>query len=213
MSVLSDTIRKLFSREIDGITGTGGGEIIMDAVAKAVEVAVDTDNHVDGTTNKVYTAAEKTKLAGIGTGMTVYLDAAQSIPSQAWTKVNFDTVRFDNNGDWDVANKRFIAPVTGVYAAELHLAMTFVTNELNMVAHIVLNGDVNNTSLAHAPGHQNNPQCAWPKCFVLIDLAAGDYLEAFCYQYDTVSRDLVIGTVATWACHLMHNGFSVWRIA
>lgn len=35
----------------------------------------DVDNHVSGTTNKVFTATEKTKLSGIASGATVYTDA------------------------------------------------------------------------------------------------------------------------------------------
>lgn len=39
---------------------------------QAIEAdAFDTDNHTDGTTNKVFTATEKTKLAGIETGADV----------------------------------------------------------------------------------------------------------------------------------------------
>ena len=98
MSVLSDTIRKLFSREIDGVTGTGGGEIIMDAVAKAVEVAVDTDNHVDGTTNKVYTATEKTKLAGVEVGADMLKATYDPDADGVIVKAQLDTALANTSG-------------------------------------------------------------------------------------------------------------------
>jgi hypothetical protein len=49
----------------DGITG----KLIQDG-GKTIAEVLSTDNHTDGTTNKVYTATEKTKLSGIATGAT-----------------------------------------------------------------------------------------------------------------------------------------------
>lgn len=46
------------------------GKLIKDG-GKTVAEVLSTDNHTDGTTNKVFTAVEKTKLAGIETGAEV----------------------------------------------------------------------------------------------------------------------------------------------
>jgi len=54
-------------------TPSGSGDMLAatyDPLNKAAN-AFSTDNHVDGTTNKVYSATEKTKLAGIETGADV----------------------------------------------------------------------------------------------------------------------------------------------
>ncbi len=55
-----------------GDNGLGSGDMLAstyDPTNKAAD-AFNTDNHVNGTTNKVYTATEKTKLAGIASGAT-----------------------------------------------------------------------------------------------------------------------------------------------
>ena len=55
--------------EIDGVTASGGGAV--DSVnGQTGTVVLDADDISDGTTNKAYTATEKTKLAGIATGAT-----------------------------------------------------------------------------------------------------------------------------------------------
>ncbi len=51
----------------DSVTNAGGGDMLKSVYdPNSVEAdAFDADNHTDGTTNKVFTATEKTKLAGI----------------------------------------------------------------------------------------------------------------------------------------------------
>lgn len=53
----------------DSISGSGGGDMLKTTYdPQAIEAdAFSTDNHTDGTTNKVFTATEKTKLSGIET--------------------------------------------------------------------------------------------------------------------------------------------------
>ena len=52
------------------VDSTTGGTKKMD-----LSVVKNVDNHTDGTTNKVFTAIEKTKLAGIATGAEVNVNA------------------------------------------------------------------------------------------------------------------------------------------
>ena len=47
----------------DSVTNAGGGDMLNRSTIHDIEAdAFDVDNHVDGTTNKVFTATEKTKL-------------------------------------------------------------------------------------------------------------------------------------------------------
>jgi hypothetical protein len=59
-------------RGAPGAAGAGSGDMLESVYDPQVigGDAFDVDNHTDGTTNKVYTAAEKTKLAGIATSAT-----------------------------------------------------------------------------------------------------------------------------------------------
>lgn len=52
------------------VDSTTGGTKKMD-----LSVVKNVDNHTDGTTNKVFTATEKTKLSGIATGAEVNVNA------------------------------------------------------------------------------------------------------------------------------------------
>lgn len=57
---------------VQGPAGTGTGDMLATTYdpQNIAADAFDVDNHTDGTTNKVFTATEKTKLAGIATGAT-----------------------------------------------------------------------------------------------------------------------------------------------
>jgi hypothetical protein len=62
---------------LEFFTLTGGGDMLAstyDPGAVAANV-YNADNHIDGTTNKVYSATEKTKLSGIAAGAEVNVQA------------------------------------------------------------------------------------------------------------------------------------------
>ena len=62
---------------LEFFTLSGGGDMlasVYDPGAVAANV-FSADNHIDGTTNKVFTATEKTKLAGVATGAEVNVNA------------------------------------------------------------------------------------------------------------------------------------------
>jgi|SRR5689334_18064643 len=66
---------------LDYFTSDSAGDMLASVYdPDGVEANVyDTDNHIDGTTNGVYTLAERTKLAGIETGATKYPDTGEEV--------------------------------------------------------------------------------------------------------------------------------------
>ena len=88
--------------EFATIAGTGDMTKAVYDPQNKNDDAFDTDNHTDGVTNKVYTATEKTKLAGIATGAEVNVNAD-------WNSVAGDSL---------ILNKPTLATVatTGAYA-------------------------------------------------------------------------------------------------
>jgi hypothetical protein len=54
-------------------------------------------------------------VAGNGPAFSVYLSANQTIPSNTWTKVAFDTKVFDTNTNFSTSTNRFTPTVAGYY--------------------------------------------------------------------------------------------------
>lgn len=134
--------------------------------------------------------------------MFVYLTAPQSIPREVLTKVEFDTVGFDKNGEWDNENFRWVCKKAGTYGAHAFLAMTMGEQGANLQVRIHRNAD----EVALGYGHQNFNACAWPKCSLLLEFAVGDYLEVWAYRQNSKSSNLELCT----ANPISHNGFCIW---
>ena len=65
--------------------------------------------------------------AANGPAFSVNLAAAQSVASNADTKVAYDTTIFDTDTDWDNTNKRFVASKAGYYQLNVHHAASGTT--------------------------------------------------------------------------------------
>ena len=111
-----------------------------------------------------------------------YSTGTQNTTDAAWTKVTLGTELFDNTGDYDTANSRFVAPVNGIYS--------FTTN-LNWTTDTVAGGHcysevrVNGSSEYYTFGFRhdgiiyNDSQINGS---VLIPLNANQYAEMWSYQ-------------------------------
>jgi len=120
----------------------GGGNMLAatyDPQAIAGD-AFDTDNHTDGTTNKVFTATEKTKLGGIETSADVTdagnVGSVNAAASSKATPVNADSFPIVNSESSNVIGrvtftnlKAFLKTYfDGLYAATLGADDNYVTN-------------------------------------------------------------------------------------
>ena len=96
--------------------------------------AFDTDNHTDGTTNKVYTATEKTKLAGIETaadvtdsgnvGSSIHGASAKTTPGDA------DTIPLIDSAASNVLKKVTWANIKATIQAALGIVNAGVSGQL-----------------------------------------------------------------------------------
>jgi len=139
--------------------------------------------------------------------MFVYLTTPQTISKETLTKVQFDTVGFDKNSEWDAVNYRWVCKEAGIYAAHAFLLMNMGAHEENLQARIHLNDMSAYDQVALGFGHQSSGACAWPKCTALLELAVGDYLEVWTREDGASAQDL------TCSVPVSHNGFCVWRVA
>jgi hypothetical protein len=76
---------------------SGGGDMLRSVYdpTDILASAFDTDNHVSGTTNKVYTATEQTKLSGIDTGADVTADNAPKAHAASHKSGGSDAIKLD----------------------------------------------------------------------------------------------------------------------
>jgi hypothetical protein len=96
----ADTALWVYSMLLRGADGAGSGDMLKatyDPNNKNAD-AFNADNHVDGTTNKVFTATEKTKLSGIAAGAEVNVNADWNASS----------------GDAEILNKPTLGTLAGL---------------------------------------------------------------------------------------------------
>lgn len=120
----------------------------------------------------------------------VSLAGSQSISSSANTKVQFDTVEFDDHGFWDSGNFRFVIPsgFAGLYSIELIIC--FAGNSTgSRAANIEQGGE------RKAGTWQPNNGTSDTRMDVSTDLVlgVGDFIEGVAFQTSGAALD-VLGT-------------------
>jgi hypothetical protein len=110
----------------------------------------------------------------------------QSIPSNALTKVQFDTVTFDPGGCCQLANNRYVCPSAGYYQVNGSAGGVAPTNA-TMYCVLGKNGSIVNDGVAQFM------QKTWQSTSLASDIiqcAAGDYLELWFTQGSTAAMPL-----------------------
>ena len=122
----------------------------------------------------------------------MHLSAAQSIPSGAWTKVNFDASWFDVQSEIDLTNHRWTATKWGRYF--IRVKAYFATNSTGQRGiRITRNGDLIGVSEMKTHGHSNVE--TYLQTAILWEYNAGDYLEVEVYQNSGDNLNLLGCTV------------------
>ncbi len=139
--------------------------------------AFNSDNHTDGTTNKAYTATEKTKLAGIAAGALAdgYTLAVQALTS---SPTDSQTVYFGNLPKAPVTtaatSKVYIPKAGTIKRAEIYCySGTAGTNE-SWSLYVRLNNSAD-TLIATLTANTN--ERIFSNASLSITVAAGDYIE------------------------------------
>jgi len=128
-----------------GSPGGGGGSKIQDADGDTswdVEQSADEDKihgKVKGveafllSDKGILTLAKQSACAG-------YQSSNQTIPNLTYTKINFDTMEFDLQNEFDLANDRFTATEAGIYFAQVELQISLLDQGDFVIASIYVNG-------------------------------------------------------------------------
>jgi len=100
---------------------------------------------------------------------------SQTIATDTWTKIQLDTVDYDEQNEFDTTNYRFTATKGGIYIVSLRVRWDTFTS--GAVYHrITKNGSGVAASLVTFQ-YDSNVQRRLPGCTVSIKLNAGDYIE------------------------------------
>ena len=132
---------------------------------------------------------------------------AFSVPNAAWTKIPYNYETFDNLGEYDnVVNHRFTAQKAGYYQVNAALLSMNVQWPDATAWQIRLRKN----GAAYASGtrdetHGTDAHLAHSRINDIVYLAAGDYVEIFCYQ----NR----GSATSIFADGVYNYFSVHRMS
>jgi len=116
----------------------------------------------------------------------VTMDDNQAVSSGVYTLVNYDKEIFDNGGNFDTSNKKFVAPATGNY--QFNITLSFATDGSygldNVYMQLYKNGTgpiSNQLSIINAPTHTGSGSfdTASIVASLLINLSANDYIQIY----------------------------------
>lgn len=114
--------------------------------------------------------------------------SAQSIPASAWTKIQFDTEVFDGLGEWDnVSAYRFTAQAAGKYQVSGSIHMASIDANKSVAVWVYVNGAGGNYYADS--GQRVATEDVYFPLAVLLNLAAGDYVELYVYHNCVAARN------------------------
>lgn len=122
----------------------------------------------------------------------VYRNAALNITSSG-TKITFDTENFDLGDDFDVANSRFVAPVTGYYQVNLTASVSNLDAGGQIYVEIYVNGAAYSRSRDISVASTDDPSASVSD---LVPVTAGQYIEG--YATTTTTEAIQTGSVANF---------------
>ncbi|MDT0555282.1 hypothetical protein [Patiriisocius hiemis] len=114
----------------------------------------------------------------------IVMNSYQAMSGAGWTKINFDTVDFDINSDFNTTNDRFVVPVDGYYRVNAICRTFSVPSGTNLFGiAIYINGSrVRYNRYTHT-GTSNFIR----SIDQILQLSAGDFIEIRFYNPSTIS--------------------------
>ena len=132
-----------------------------------------------------------------GGGFTSYcrigLTSTQSVASGSVVKLNFDTVLYDNNSEWDTTDKRFIAKVEGCYHVSYQLRITSLGSGKTVQGLLLKNGNTyssTNWSAMSTTGDLSRGVAGSDDVCLNVD----EYIEIAVYHNHGSNRDFAVNS-------------------
>lgn len=109
-------------------------------------------------------------------GAAGYQSSNQSIPSVTRTKLNWGTLHYDIQGEFDLTNDKFTVTRAGIYFCAVQVQITELDDGEFVSAYIYKNGDYVISCAVQCPGDAKSPV---PGTASFIQLAVDDYIEFY----------------------------------
>jgi Siphovirus protein of unknown function (DUF859) len=176
--------------KLNGLTSDTGELNILDGVTATYSELNITDN--GQTTEKVLNVQCKCR---------AYLSSAQDNLAQTNVKVLLDAETYDIGGDFDTANSRFVAPVSGYYLIVSQVGFKSVVTAKRYQVDIFVNGSTVCLTMIHS-GLADNLRV---QASAIEYVPAGQYIELYATQLSGgTTVDLINSTSSTFmAIHLL----------
>jgi len=165
--------------------------------AKIADSNVTTAKIADSnvTTAKIADGAVTSEKLNATIAARAYLNSAQTTNTGVYTKVLLDTENYDLGADFDTANSRFVAPVTGYYQVNARARFTDLADGSVALTNIYVNGS------AYSEGRSYNSLANGDPGAMLSDLvpaSAGQYIELYALQNSASPESITTGTLETF---------------
>ncbi len=132
-----------------------------------------------------------------------------SIADVTFTKVNFDTERFDTDNAYDTSTYRFTVPSgkAGKYffLSKIWVDGTAAQNFETVVLEFYVNGSQNVYGLYGITGQKNES----PSVSAIFDLAVGDYIETYVYGDVTSGGTFNVNNDTTTLARCVFYGYKL----
>jgi hypothetical protein len=139
------------------------------------------------------------KVSGTSTGVehdryevafTAYDGTGYSLASGSTSKIDIDTISYDNGSNFDTTNNRFIAPVTGVYMFNGGVQLGNLNDDEYLHTHLYKNGTTAFASGSRSPISDSGAAGQQTRSIVTgqTKLIAGETVELWAYQNTGVAQ-------------------------
>ena len=193
--VFKNDMSGIYTRLADNDSGieTNGAIVVNDSAGTSGQVLTSQG----ASTPPVWADAPA---VGFTSRVRAYRSDEQSIPNQAWTKVQLNAESYDGLGEFDpTTNFRFTAQTAGYY--QVNAAVWYIAVDATVIYIAIYK---NGSNVAGAA--TRNPTTGGDFSSVISDviyLAAGDYLELYTYHGSTSAKSAGYG--AAWTYMSIHK--------
>lgn len=126
-------------------------------------------------------------------GCLVSISSDQSIPTDTWTKVDWNQESYDTGNNYNTSTKRFVAPVDGKYSISVLVLFMLTDNTRGRVLMYINGASVDYLGWVTSAGTNSNAASS----AYIADLDANDYIETYVIHNTGVDKDVKSGS---WMC-------------
>ena len=123
----------------------------------------------------------------------------ENLATNSTVAVQFDSEKFDVNGDFNTSNYTFTAPVTGKYQLNFNAYLTHVQNDADYYYFQLDTSNRNYIHIFDPRGYDQDLGSANAQLSVLADMDASDTAKVLFYQINgTAALDIIEGDTNTY---------------